>query len=84
MSIQAHVLGEAPNKFKDPVEAVKTLRVSAAYLECPKFSPYTICCAGSWVRLVHQTKFKSSFLSLRICNSEVRSIGFRVGCLCEL
>lgn len=23
----AHVLGEAPHKFKDPVEAVKTLRV---------------------------------------------------------
>lgn len=25
----AHVLGEAPNKFKDPVEAVKALRVKS-------------------------------------------------------
>ncbi len=23
---EAHVLGEAPNKFKDPVEAIKTLK----------------------------------------------------------
>ena len=26
---QAHVLGKAPNKFRDPVEAINTLRVSA-------------------------------------------------------
>lgn len=30
----AHVLGEAPNKFTDPVEAVSTLRVSCPLL-CP-------------------------------------------------
>lgn len=36
---EAHILGEAPNKFKDPLEALKTLKVFDQSFQKPLHDP---------------------------------------------